>query len=52
MNILFTAYDTDGAMLHTETIHAESWREACARGMVYRNYLVQFGIRVDWRKAV
>lgn len=51
MNILYTAYDTDGVMLHSEVIPAESWREACARGMVYRNALVTTGIRVTWVKA-
>lgn len=51
MSILYTAKDKTGAVLHSEVIEAHSWREANARGFVYRNVLKHDGIKVEWSKA-
>lgn len=51
MNVTFTAYANDGAVIHTSTEPVASWREACKLGMDRRNQLVGDGIRVEWRKA-
>lgn len=51
MQILFTAYDSDGVMLHTSVERVTDWTEACRLGMMRRNELVRDGIRVTWVKA-
>ena len=50
MQVLFTAYDATGAMLHTSVERVENWTEACRLGMDRRNQLVADGIRVTWVK--
>lgn len=51
MQILFTAYDSDGEMLHTSVERVSNWTEACRLGMMRRNALVGNGIQVTWVKA-
>lgn len=50
MNILFTAYDVDGDVLHTSVERVANWAAACKEGMTRRNALVADGIRVTWAK--